>query len=290
MSEMDITIDLVARLLREQHADLAALPLRRVAEGWDNSTFRLGDALAVRVPRRQSAASLIEKEIVWLPRLAPQLPLPVPVPVRTGQPTSFYPWRWSVVPWADGKQALTDPLLSVEAARLGAFLRRLHAADVPTDPPRNPFRDVSLSSKLEVLAKRLEQLSADTGAASLSTEATATVEARASVPIDTQPRWLHGDLHPKNVISDGGHLSAIVDWGDMCVGDKATDLASVWMLFNSADHAGFWNAYGGASNSTMIRARAWAISFGLMIWANHHDADPTFAANGLATIRRATAS
>jgi aminoglycoside phosphotransferase (APT) family kinase protein len=288
MSEMEITVDLVAGLLIEQHPDLADLPLRRVAEGWDNLTFRLGDALAVRVPRRQAAASLIEKEIVWLPRLAPQLPLPVPAPVRTGQPTSFYPWRWSVVPWADGKEALTDPLLSVEAARLGAFLRRLHAADVPTDPPRNPFRDASLSSKLEGLAKPLEQLSADTDGASLSTAATATVEAGARAPIDTQPGWIHGDLHPKNVISNDGQLSAIVDWGDMCVGDKATDLACVWMLFDSVDHVDFWNAYGGASNSAMMRARAWAISFGLMIWANHHDADPAFAANGLSTIRRAT--
>jgi aminoglycoside phosphotransferase (APT) family kinase protein len=106
--------------------------------------------------------------------------------------------------------------------------------------------------------------------------------------MDTDPAWLHGDLHPKNVISDDGRMAAVVDWGDICTGDIATDLASAWMFFGHDHHTDFWSAYGEVSEGTMKRARAWAVTFGLMIWANHHTVDPDFATCGLETIRRAT--
>jgi aminoglycoside phosphotransferase (APT) family kinase protein len=70
-AEVDVTVDLVRRLLRAQHPDLADLPLRVVANGWDNVTLRLGDELAVRVPRREMAAQLVRNEQRWLPVLAP---------------------------------------------------------------------------------------------------------------------------------------------------------------------------------------------------------------------------
>lgn len=114
------------------------------------------------------------------------------------------------------------------------------------------------------------------------------VTAGVACAMDTDPAWLHGDLHPKNVISDDGRMAAVVDWGDICTGDIATDLASAWMFFGHDHHTDFWSAYGEVSEGTMKRARAWAVTFGLMIWANHHTVDPDFATCGLETIRRAT--
>jgi len=56
-----------------------------VAEsGWDNRTFRLGDALTVRLPTAEWYVAAVAKEDTWLPRLAPHLPLPIPVPVALG--------------------------------------------------------------------------------------------------------------------------------------------------------------------------------------------------------------
>ncbi len=101
-SETDVTVELVATMLRQQHHDLADLPLRITAEGWDNMTLRLGDELAVCVPRRESSARLIESEIAWLLELGPLLPVPDPIPVRTGRPTDDHPWQQSIVPWIDG--------------------------------------------------------------------------------------------------------------------------------------------------------------------------------------------
>ena len=121
--------------------DLAELPLIDVGEGWDNKLFRLGDALAVRLPRRAASAALIEHEQRWLPRLSAGLPLPVPVPLRVGRPGCGFPWSWSVVPWFAGESALVapppDPALMADA--LARFLRALHQP-APDDAPQNPWR------------------------------------------------------------------------------------------------------------------------------------------------------
>jgi len=87
-AEVSIDIPLVRALLLDQHPDLADLPLTQVDEGWDNAVFRLGDELAIRLPRRSATAALMENEQRWLPQLAPRLPLPVPAPVRLGRPGS----------------------------------------------------------------------------------------------------------------------------------------------------------------------------------------------------------
>src|SRR5918995_1620955 len=105
-AEVPIDRSLVQALLQEQHTDLARLPLIDIGEGWDNKLFRLGNHLAVRVPRRTASALLIEQEQLWLPRLSERLPLPVPVPLRIGRPGCGFPWAWSVVPWFAGHSAL----------------------------------------------------------------------------------------------------------------------------------------------------------------------------------------
>jgi aminoglycoside phosphotransferase (APT) family kinase protein len=137
----EVTIDpsLVRALLQEQHTDLAQLALIDIGEGWDNKLFRLGDALAVRLPRRAASAALIEHEQRWLPRLSPRLPLPVPVPLRVGRPGSGFPWSWSVVPWLAGESALVAPPQDPApiAATLAQFLRALHQP-APDDAPHNP--------------------------------------------------------------------------------------------------------------------------------------------------------
>lgn len=90
-SEIEITTDLVRDLLREQHPDLAELPIREVAGGWGNQMWRLGDDLAVRMQRMDKSPDLQLKERRWLPLLASRLPLPIPTPVRSGTPSERFP-------------------------------------------------------------------------------------------------------------------------------------------------------------------------------------------------------
>jgi aminoglycoside phosphotransferase (APT) family kinase protein len=139
----DVNIDarLVRALLDEQHPDLANLPLFDVETGWDNVVYRLGDDLAVRLPRRAIAAALVDHEQRWLPELAPGLPLPVPTPVRIGRPGCGYPWSCTVTRWLTGQTAAAmpsyDPLIA--ANELGAFLCAFHRP-APSDAPRNRVR------------------------------------------------------------------------------------------------------------------------------------------------------
>ena len=125
-AEFDIDRAFVAGLLADQHPDLAHLPLREVDAGWDNALFRLGEQLAVRLPRRAVAAPLIVHEQTWLPRLAEQLTLPIPAPVRVGTPARGYPWHWSVVPWLTGMAADQHEPDPAQARPFAAFLRSLH--------------------------------------------------------------------------------------------------------------------------------------------------------------------
>lgn len=285
-SDIAVHLDLAAALLTDQHPDLAELPLRPATKGWDNATFRLGEDMALRLPRRAVAAQLIENEQRWLPDLAPRLPIAIPAAIRLGKPGAAFPHPWSVVPWFEGGMALLDALHRTEARRIGSFLRALHRLPVPADAPTNPYSGVPLAGRRDLYEMRIRAtrhaLGDDLADACLDLMRTAI-----ELKIDEEPAWLHGDLHSKNVIARDGRIVAVIDWGDICAGDPATDLAALWILFEPAHHELFWQAYGEISPNLRRRSRAWAVAFGIMLYDSHHQADPTFAEAGITTIRRA---
>ena len=145
-AEVEIDVQLLRSLLSEQQPDLAELDLRHVAHGWDNETWRLGEELALRLPRRRVSAVLLYNEQRWLPSIARRVSLPVPAPVRFGRPSSDFPWAWSVVPWLEGVDATRHPLDSTEAPALGRFLRELHIP-AHAEAPTNQYRP-AVSQKL----------------------------------------------------------------------------------------------------------------------------------------------
>jgi aminoglycoside phosphotransferase (APT) family kinase protein len=258
VAEIEVDEALVRALLADQHPDLASQPLRPAASGWDNATYRLGDDAAVRLPRRGVAAELMRNEQAALPGLAPGLPLPAPVPLRTGVPSDRFPWHWSVVPWFDGEAADLRPPADDEAATLGSFLRALHVP-APSTAPENRFRGVSLAERALGFEARTSRLAADGW--DVTPLMAAWGEARAAPVATGAPVWLHGDLHPRNLLVDGDRLAAVIDWGDVTSGDRATDLAAVWMLWDTAAHPAFADAYGDHDAALWVRAAGWAAMF-----------------------------
>ncbi|MCB9963160.1 MAG: aminoglycoside phosphotransferase family protein [Hyphomonas sp.] len=282
-ADVTITLSLVRDLLADQHPDLAGLPLEIVGEGWDNVMVRAGDALALRLPRREIAEGLLKKEQRWLPQLAPHLPLPVPAPLRTGLPGRGYPFVWSVLPWIDGEAADLAPPDPAEAPVLAAFLKALHQP-AQTDAPANPVRDCPLSGKQADTERRMGIVRRTTGAISPAVE-TAWSEGLAA-PVDLARTWIAGDMHARNILVRGGRLAAIIDWGDMCAGDPATDLASIWALFDDpAARAAAIKAYG-MSAATLARARGWAVFFGVILLETGLHDHPRHAKMGADTLRR----
>jgi aminoglycoside phosphotransferase (APT) family kinase protein len=273
-AEVDVSLELVSRLLAAQHPDLAHLPLEVMANGWDNLICRLGGELAVRLPRRAMAAGLIVHEQRWLPVVAGRLPLPVPVPVRTGRPAPSYPWPWSIVPFLPGRVAAEDPPadLADAAVSLGRFLGALHVP-APPDAPVNIHRGVPLAERGPVVAENVGILGGrvDRRAVTRAWEAAVAAPAWGGPPV-----WLHGDLHPANILVDRGRLSGVIDFGDITSGDPAADLSVSWMLLPAGCHDAFWGAYRAASGHAAgdggwARARGWALALSLAFLA--HSAD-----------------
>ena len=285
-AEVDVDPDLVRRLLAAQHPDLAGLPVEVLANGWDNLICRLGEDLLVRLPRRELGAALVLHEQRWLPALAPRLPLAVPAPVRTGQPGEGFPWSWSITAYLPGQVAGRTPPADPAAAAvtMGRFLAVLHEP-APDDAPANPFRGIPLAERdenftriLAVLGDQIDQrVSRGLWARARDTE-----------PWEGPPLWLHGDLHPANILVHDGALSAVIDFGDITAGDPATDLAVAWMLFPDPAHrAVFWAAYGKADEATKARAHGWALAFALVFQAHSAD-NPLMAEIGRRAYRAVT--
>lgn len=273
-AEVAITPELVRDLLREQHPDLAELPLAVVANGWDNTILTLGGDLCVRMPRRAAAEQLVVNEQRWLPGIAERVGVPVSAPLRVGRPGPDYPWHWSVNPWFEGRTAAEAPVgeRSDLVGPLALFLSRLHVP-APEDAPENPFRGVPLRVRDAKLRERL----ADSGIPRAA-ELLALWEKLVDTPEWNGPAlWLHGDLHPANILVSTeartraeGYLSlaAVLDFGDLTSGDPASDLAVAWLTFNADDRARLraeLDRLTGIDEHTWHRARAWAILYAALL-------------------------
>jgi aminoglycoside phosphotransferase (APT) family kinase protein len=280
-AEVDVSADLVRRLLADQHPDLARLPVEFLANGWDNELYRVGDGHIARLPRRALGAQIITNEQRWLPRLAPKLPLPIPYPERTGAPACGYPYSWSVVPYLPGVPAAQassfDPARA--AAAVGGFLGALHVP-APADAPANPFRGVPLAERAGTFAANLAVLTSQVGQDHVERDAVLRGwdAALATPGYDGPPVWLHGDLHPANILVNDGQVSGVIDFGDITAGDPASDLAVAWMLLPPGCYTGFWSAYqaaggagGRAGDALRARARGWALNFAIVFLAHSED-------------------
>jgi aminoglycoside phosphotransferase (APT) family kinase protein len=296
----DITEELIRDLLREQHPDLADRPLKLGARGWDNQVWRLGDDLAVRLPwATQSADALLRKEHAWLPTLAPLLPLPIPVPQRLGEPSERFPRPWLVTTWVPGEPADRAPATRAEdaAVTLAAFLTALHRP-APDGAPAGRDRGGPLADHAEGFTRDLAS-AVEPGLIRDPDAVRAVWEDAAAAPYWTGPSlWLHGDLHPANILTTNGTFSGVIDFGDLFAGDPACDLAAAWILLPDGAADRFHESYRPSPDTaTLRRARGWAV---LRALAGIHIGDagvhgrpggkPTWGPPAHAALRRLTAS
>lgn len=241
MSSLNVAIDttLVRQLIASQFPGWKDLPIEPVAlSGWDNRTFHLGKDMSVRLPSADDYELQIEKEHRWLPTLAPNLPLPTPVPLAMGRPGHGYPWKWSIYRWLEGQSANSAPIrdLTEFAVDLAHFLKALQAIDTTGGPPpglHSFYRGGSLSvydaDTRQAIATLRNKIDA--------TSAMALWEAALSTSWANLPVWVHGDISAGNLLIKEDKLSAVIDFGQLAIGDPACDLAINWTLFhgNSRD-------------------------------------------------------
>lgn len=280
--ELDLDADLVRGLLAEQFPQWARLSVERVpSSGTDNAVFRLGTGLAVRLPRVAGSAGQAEKELEWLPRLAPDLPLALPVPLRLGRPGPGFPWTWAVYEWIEGASArledMTDPC--DDALRLARFLRTLQGLDTTVKPaPGNRGRPLSVRDAEVRGAIAALRGDLDTAAA------TAAWEGALEAPVHPGPGvWIHGDLLPGNLLLGGGRLTAVIDWSCLGVADPACDLMPAWCLFAGESRAAF-RAGMQVDEACWARGRGWALSVALIQIPYYRHTNPELVETALRTI------
>lgn len=256
----DIDAALVRRLIAGQFPQWADLDVRPIRPGgWDNHTFRLGTEMTVRLPSATRYVAQVAKEHEWLPQLAPLLPLPIPVPLAKGNPTTEYPWPWSVNQWIDGEIAaperITDP--SAFAIDLAAFLTALHqinAVDGPPPGPHNFWRGGPLRLYDGETRQAIALLTGEIDAAA----ATTVWERGLASTWHSAPVWVHGDVAVGNLLVTAGRLTAVIDFGSSGTGDPACDLAIAWTLFEATGRSAFRSALP-LDDETWARGRGWAL-------------------------------
>ncbi|BDA69357.1 aminoglycoside phosphotransferase [Rivularia sp. IAM M-261] len=275
MHSDDINVSLVVQLVSAQFPLWANLPIKPVEfSGVDNRTFRLGEDMLVRLPSAEAYTAQVEKEHQWLPKLAPLLPIPIPMPVAMGVPSNVYPWHWSIYRWLDGENAAIERIADLEefATSLAQFLGALQQIDTVDGPPpglHNFFRGAELTvydtETRQTIAALDKEIDADT--------ATAVWETALKASWHGSPVWFHGDVSAGNLLVKQGQLSAVIDFGCSGVGDPACDMTIAWTLLSGKSRDVFRRVLP-VDDATWARGRGWALWKALITLAEHINTNP----------------
>jgi len=265
-----IDVDIVRRLVRAQFPEWAHLAVEPIVPGgWDNRTFRLGDAMMVRLPSAASYALQVEKEQEWLPKLAPPLPLPIPAPLAKGAAGEGFPFSWSIYNWLPGEPATEGRVgdMVTFARDLADFLIALRGADASGGPlpgQHNFWRGGPLNVYDQETRDALAAL-----AGKIDVKAATSVWDRALASSwNGPPVWFHGDIAWGNLLVSNGRLCGVIDFGTSGIGDPACDLAITWTFLAGESRAAFRNALD-LDDETWARGRAWTLWKALITVAGH---------------------
>lgn len=260
---------LVRALISQQFPQWSALPVEFVPQGNDHRTFRLGDALSVRLPSAEGYVPQGDKEHRWLPVLAPLLPLPIPAPIAVGAPSGLFPFPWSVYGWLEGEVLPTDAVVTdaTLAEDLAGFLVALQAAVPPGPLPglHSAYRGAPPTVWDEDVRRCIPLLGSD-GARAARAWSEAVTSEMTSLPV-----WFHGDVAPGNLLLRDGRLSAVLDFGCSGTGDPACDIAAAWMTFDGDAREAFLGRL--APDEGMLRrGRGWAL-WKALLWVESGGAE-----------------
>jgi aminoglycoside phosphotransferase (APT) family kinase protein len=272
-------------LVAAQFPQWSELPICPVTlSGSDNRTFRLGDTMVVRLPSGDVYAEQVAKEQRWLPILAASLPLSIPMPLALGQPAADYPWSWSVYRWLEGESASSGSIsdLTEFASALGRFLGALQRIDA-TGGPVPGLHNFHRGGALGIYDGQTRQAITALKGKIEGDAATAVWEGALASTGPRPPVWIHGDITASNLLVQAGRLSAVIDFGQLGVGDPACDLAIAWTFFQGPSRQAFREALP-LDAETWARGRGWALWKALIVTAGLVETTPMEAVDSRRTI------
>lgn len=257
-----ITAELAHKLIIEQFPEFADLPVVSVEkQGHDNRTWRLGNHLLIRMPTEESYALKVPKEQDLLPKFASCFSIEIPVPVKMGNPSTDYPYAFSIYKWLEG---ISINLLILDnnckerlAADLAKFLKELQNIkhiDGPEPGQHNWWRGDHVSVYDSGAREQIMALSSIIN----EKKALDLWERACKTQWKHNPVWIHGDFAIGNMLMKDGKLSALIDFGGMAKGDPACDLVIAWTFFEGKARQIFINEMN-LDEDTWLRAKAWAL-------------------------------
>src|SRR5690242_7728498 len=268
----EVVVDeaLARALIGDRRPQLRDAPLRLLGEGWDSTVWLAGDEWLFRFPRREVVVPGFLREVGVLPRLAPALPLPVPVAEVRGEPDERFRWPWAGFRLLPGRELVDagadDAARARHGRRLGRFLRALHDVDPATATaggqllPVDPVRRADMPFRVGRTQEQLERLAA-LGLWRPPPALAELLERARSLPEPDELVVCHGDLHLRHLlVSDAGDLAGVIDWIDVCRADAAVDLLLYWGYLTPAGRDAFREEYGPVGDDRLLRARVVTIS------------------------------
>ena len=270
MSNLQITEELVQALINSQFPQWSNLKIQAVQNGGnDNRTFRLGNSMSIRLPSAKAYAAQVEKENLWLPKLAPNISTPITSPLALGKAEFDYPFNWSVNKWIEGEPlTITDPQKDLIAKGLASFLKELQAID-STDGPKGGKHNFYRGGKLSVYSNEVEESIKKLGNKIDISVCKHIWSTAISSHWKDRSVWVHGDIAMGNILHQDYLLAGVIDFGILGVGDPACDLVMAWTYFDDISRSIFMEEMD-MDTDTWGRARGWALWKALITFDNEH--------------------
>ncbi|MHA7985803.1 phosphotransferase [Rathayibacter sp. CAU 1779] len=307
--QLHVDVPTVRGLIARQFPQWANEPVRFApGSGTVNAIFRLGDALAVRLPLvvddADAALAALRREADAAREFAASTDVPAPTVVAIGEPDAGYPGPWSVSTWVDGDIATASSVSDSAACANDIAELILDLRSVPTRG--RTFGGVGRGGDLAGQDGWLETCFANSGDL-IDVPALRTAwAALRTLPRRSADVMSHTDLIPANLLIRDGRLAGVLDVGGFQPADPALDLVVAWHLFDEPargalrQRVGRRGMRGAASDGIRLsddderiewaRGAAWAFAQAMGLVWYYRESNPVMSALGSSTLRRIMAS
>jgi aminoglycoside phosphotransferase (APT) family kinase protein len=293
-AEVTVDAELATRLIREQFLEVELRSIFLLGEGWDNTMWLVDDEWVFRFPRRSYVLSGIRNEIELLPRLAPLLPLPIPVPALVGEPSEIFPWPFYAGRLLPGRELadaeLDDTSLTRLARPLAEFLRTLHAVELDAELPIDPVGRADMTVRVPRARQYLDEVES-LGLWRPPPLVDELLEAAGALPEAQPTATCHGDLHLRHLlVGDQGQPTGVIDWIDLSRNDPSVDLVLYWAALPPEGRAEFLEVYGTVTEEQLLRARVLSLFLcGVLAAYGEHEGRPSLKRAAIAGLARTSA-
>ena len=279
--DINITDDFARNIIEKQFSELSPIRIKCIGEGWDNKVFLVNDRFIFRLPHREIAALLIERENAVLGHLQDLVNLEIPNPIYAGKPSDDYPYHFHGYQMINGKSGchanLSVTSRNKSVTKLAEFLKRLHSITETKaraiGAKDQVFDRTDVVRAVNALTERVEKINTRNIASINLTVFNEEIKIAAAVNLPKTKVLVHGDLYCRHLMFDKDELVGIIDWGDVGINNPAVDLGVVFSFYPTDCHQAFFDIYGGIDSQTYAYARFLGLYSAITVMLYGHDID-----------------